>query len=169
MTAPEFSRLIDARQADGRAVTLTATPDERAALAYRFGLVRIDALAAEVALTRDGETVRAEGRLSARIVQSCAVSGEDLPVTVEEPIAIRFVPASPSPTAAEIELTAEQCDEIEYAGASFDLGEAAAQSLALAIDPFAVGPAAAEARRAAGLLDEGETGAFAGLGKLLKQ
>lgn len=164
MNAPEFSRPIDVRQADGRTIVLNADERERAALAERFGLVRIERLEAEVALERDGEAVNAAGSLSADIVQSCAVSAEDLPVAVREPLSFRFVPQSGHrQPAEEVELEAEELDEIDYAGTSFDLGEAVAQSLALAIDPFAVGPKAEEARRKAGLLSEGEAGPFAAL------
>ncbi|MEM8726635.1 MAG: DUF177 domain-containing protein, partial [Pseudomonadota bacterium] len=55
-----------------------------------------------------------------------------------------------------IELDAEDCDEIEYAGDMFDLGEAVAQTLGLAIDPYAEGPNADAARKAAGIVEEGE-------------
>ena len=67
------------------------------------------------------------------------------------------------------ELDAKACDEIEYSGTSFDLGEAVAQSLALVIDPFAVGPNAEEARRKAGLIGEEAAGPFAALAKLTKK
>ena len=43
-----------------------------------------------------------------------------------------------------------------------------AQGLALAIDPYAEGPTAEDARRKAGLLDEGSSGPFAALKGLLK-
>lgn len=170
MDAPELSRPIDARQSDGRTVEVTASEAERAALAARFGLVRVDSLSASVTFSAEGDTVDATGRLEARIVQACAVSGEDLPVTVSEPLALRFVPEGslPPPTDEEIELDADAPDEIEYAGERFDVGEAVAQSLALAIDPFATGPQAEEARRKAGLLDEGATGPFAALAALKK-
>ena len=42
--------------------------------------------------------------------------------------------------------SADECDEIGYSGTIFDIGEAVAQSLALAIDPFATGPQAEAAR-----------------------
>ena len=62
----------------------------------------------------------------------------------------------------EIELEAEDLDEIEYAGEKFDLGEAIAQSLALAIDPYAEGPNAEEARKKAGIeLDDAPRGPLA--------
>ena len=54
MTAPEFSRpvRVDTLGAAPRRLSLEADAAERAALARRFGLVAIDRLAAEVALTR---------------------------------------------------------------------------------------------------------------------
>lgn len=166
---PEFSRPIDVRQADGRTVELTAGEAERAALAARFGLVRIDRLDAEVALEPEGPNVAAQGRLYAEIVQSCAVSAEDLPVTIDEPITFRFVPAGAEHRPdEEVELEAGELDEIEFTGPSFDLGEAVAQSLALAIDPFAVGPQAEEARRVAGIGDPQASGPFAALAALKK-
>ena len=168
MSTPEFSRPIDLRQIGNRPVTLEATAEERAALARRFALVRIDRLEAELALEVDGDAVVAKGRLRAAIVQSCAVSGDDLPVTIDEPLALRFVPEA-DVTGEELELEASELDEIPFAGTVFDLGEAVAQSLALAIDPYAVGPEAERARREAGLLDESSSGPFAALAALKKQ
>lgn len=165
----EFERFFDARQLPGKAVELTATAAECAALAARFGLVAIRRLEATITLCADGPVVRAEGRLRAAVVQSCAVSGEDLPVRIDEPVALRFVPAVDAPAGEEeIELQAGDPDEIEFDGRRFDLGEALAQGLALAIDPFAFGPAADEARRRAGLLDEAAGGPFAALARLAK-
>lgn len=163
---PEFSRPIDIRTVDGRRIDLTAGTEECAALARRFGLVAIDRLTASVELAKDGENVTAEGRLGAAIVQSCAVSGEDLPVAIDEPLALRFVPARAAHRPdEEVEITADECDEIEFAGTSIDLGEAVAQSLALAIDPFATGTEA-ERIRSSGLLGEEPAGPFAALAAL---
>ena len=165
----EFSRMFDVRQAEGKAVTLIADEAERAALAERFGIVRIDRLEAEVLLGRKGQAVNAQGTLTADVVQSCAISAEDLPVAIREDIAFRFVPENEGRAPdEEIELDTDELDEIEYSGSTFDLGEAVAQSVALAIDPFAVGPDAEEARRRAGLLDEGAAGPFAALAALKK-
>lgn len=168
MIAPEFSRPLDVRQAEGKQEHLEAGAAEREALAGRFGLVRIDRLMADLALeTRDsaaGRIVEARGRLMADFIQSCAVSAEDLPVSVDEPLFFRFTPeAGGHRPDEEIELDADDCDEIEYAGAHIDLGEAVAQSLALAIDPFLTGPQADEARRAAGIGTPEDSGPFAAL------
>jgi uncharacterized metal-binding protein YceD (DUF177 family) len=161
----EFTRMIDLREIGNDPVVLTATPEECAALARRFLLVAVKRLSARVTLIPDGKIIDATGRLTAKIVQSCAVSGEDLPVNIDEQLTLRFVPARPA-TSADVELTAEELDELEYSGSAFDLGEAVAQSMALAIDPFAVGPKAEEARRAAGLLGENASNPFA---RLLKK
>jgi uncharacterized metal-binding protein YceD (DUF177 family) len=162
----EFSRPFDVRQLDHRAVQLVADAREREALAARFGLVRIDRLYAEVVLERQGEALTATGTLSADIVQSCAVSAEDLPVSLREPLAFRFAPQGQAHSPDdEIELDAEELDEIEFTGTVVDLGEAVAQSVALAIDPFATGPEADAARK---LLDEGTASPFAALKGLMK-
>ena len=166
MSRPEFSRPFDVRQLDHRALRLVADEAERAALARRFDIVRIDRLEAEVVLERDGAALNVTGTLEADIVQSCAVSAEDLPVAIREPVAFRFVPdtAQHSPD-EEVELAAGELDEIPFTGTNVDLGEAVAQSVALAIDPFATGPEAEAARK---LLDEGQASPFAALEALKK-
>ena len=167
MTGPEFSRPFDVRQLDHRAVHLVADEAERAALARRFDIVRIDRLEAEVVLEREGAALNATGTLAADIVQSCAVSAEDLPVAIREPIAFRFVPDTESHAPdEEVELEADELDEIPFTGTSVDLGEAVAQSVALAIDPFATGPEAEAARK---LLNEGPASPFAALEVLKKE
>lgn len=163
-SVPEFSRVFDVRQVEGKQPHLEATETERTALAERFGIVRVDSLCADLDLTRIDRTVEARGRLRAEIVQSCAVSAEDLPVSFDEEVFFRFVPESTSHTPdEEVELDAEDCDEIEYNGTHFDLGEAVAQSLALAIDPFLTGPDADAARKAAGIGTPEDQGPFAAL------
>ena len=62
----------------------------------------------------------------------------------------------PAAEGDEIELEADDCDEIEYTGDMFDLGEAVAQTLGLAIDPYAEGPNAEAVRAAAGIVTDGE-------------
>ena len=165
----ELSRPCDATRLPGAEQVITASEQECAALAKRFGLVAVNALEARITLKADGPTVRATGRFTADIVQSCAISGEDLPVKIAEPIALHFVPPADSPESEEeIELEAEDLDEIEMEGTRFDLGEAVAQSLALAIDPYLEGPGAEEVRKA-GLLGQGESSPFAALKGLLKE
>lgn len=156
---PEFSRPCDIRGITAQPVTVEANEDERAALAQRFGLIAVGKLAATLSLEAHGDEVSANGTLTAEWVQSCAVSGDDLPMSIDDEITLRFVPMArleASEEDEEIELEEDELDEIGYEGTSFDLGEAVAQSLALAIDPYAEGPQADEARRRHGLVEEGE-------------
>lgn len=165
----EFSRIIDTRSIGNDAVRLEATEAERAALARRFGIVTVKTLTAAVELEPVKGEIKATGRLEAAIVQSCAVSSEDLPVTVAEPLSFRFVPAAgPGRPNEEIELEEGDLDEIEFSGTQFDLGEAVAQSLALAIDPFLEGPNADEFRRNSAFFGEDTANPFAALAKLKK-
>ncbi len=157
MVASEFSRKGDIRRIDTAPVKLEANEEERAALAKRFALVTISRLEAELELSADGAEVNATGTLEADIVQSCAVSGDDLPAEIREKLVFRFVPESELDEITpdeEVELEAEELDEIPYSGTSFDLGEAVAQSLALAIDPYATGPNADDVRKKAGIKDD---------------
>lgn len=156
----ELTRMIKARPLPAGTVVIEATPEERAALAARFGLGAVHALRAEVALDQKARAIRATGQLHAEIMQPCAISAEDFPVTIDEPVDLRFVEDSGRPMtedeAMEIELEADDCDEIAFTGEMFDLGEAIAQTLGLAIDPYAEGPNADAARKAAGIIKEGE-------------
>jgi len=152
--------MVKSRPLPAGAVVIEATEAERAALAVRFGLGAVESLRAEVTLEQKPRAIRATGRLQAAIMQPCAISGEDFPVTIDEPVDLRFVEEHQRPTSPdeeiEIEIEADDCDEIEFAGDMFDLGEAVAQTLGLAIDPYAEGPDADAARAAAGIVQEGE-------------
>ena len=75
---------------------------------------------------------------------------------------------SPHKPDEELEIDAEACDEIEFEGTQFDLGEQIAQTLSLAIDPYATGPNAERARKESGLSDEASNGPFAALAALRK-
>jgi uncharacterized metal-binding protein YceD (DUF177 family) len=169
LSPPEFSRVVDTRSIRNEPVRLEANEAERAALAKRFGIVAIHSLTAEITLEPVKRVILAAGTLAAEIIQSCAVSAEDLPVTVAEPLNMRFVPErGPGRPNEEVELAAEDLDEMEFSGTQFDLGEAVAQSLALAIDPFLEGPGADEFRRTSGLFGGGPESPFAALANLKK-
>jgi hypothetical protein len=151
VNASELSRLVRHRPLPGAPVVIEASEAERAALAARFGVSAIERLRASVRLADEGPAIEAEGTLAATVIQPCAISGEDFAQEIAEEIAFRFVPAAATVAEGEIELESDQLDEIEYEGELFDLGEAVAQSLGLAIDPYAVGPDADRARREAGI------------------
>lgn len=156
MPPSELPRLIRTRPLPGGEIVIEASEAERAALATRFGLGAVESLVATIALEQRPRAIRAAGRLTAAIMQPCAISGEDFPVAIDEAVDLRFVEENQQPAAEdeEIELEADDCDEIAYSGEMFDLGEAVAQTLGLAIDPYAKGPDADSARAAAGIVPE---------------
>jgi uncharacterized metal-binding protein YceD (DUF177 family) len=159
----EFSRLfrLDALAAEPRSVRIEAEPAERSALAIRFELVAVDALAAEATLCRRGETVLAAGTLRARVIQSCIATRDPVEAKVEEAFRIEFRPPPDARAEEEIELGEDELDVVFYEGGAIDLGEAAAQTLALSLDPYPRSPAAEAALREAGVKSEAEARAEA--------
>lgn len=167
MSGPEFSRpvRIDTLGEGNRSIAIEADEAERAALAARFGLLSLATLTAEAELRREGDVIIAEGRLRATAEQACVASGAPVPASVDEPFSLRFVPEGEIEEGAEIELDAEDWDTIDYSGGAIDLGEAAAETLALSLDPFPRATGADAVLREAGVLSEDEvvTGPFAAL------
>ncbi|MCW6535046.1 YceD family protein [Sphingomonas lycopersici] len=166
MSAPEFSRpeRLDTIGEAPRTVTIEADIDERRRVAGRFGLIAVERLAATFAIRRDAAGVIADGRVTAAVTQACTVTGDPLPATIDEKVTLRFVSAGTSEE--EVELGEESLDTIEIDGGAIDLGEAAAETMALALDPYPRGPRAAEALREAGVVDEGQSGPFGALAAL---
>lgn len=172
MNQPEFPRphRLDQIGAGENRVSVSAEPEECAALAKRFGLAAVDSLGADYTISRDLSGVVARGHLSARVTQSCSVTGDAIPVRVEEDFAIRFLPEPDVEATEEAELSEDECDIVFYTGSAIDLGEAAAETLLLSLDPFPRGPNAAAALKAAGVISEEEVtplGALSGLKDLL--
>lgn len=162
---PEFSRpeRIDMIGEGERRVAIDANETERAALARRFNLVAIDRLAADYAVRREAAGITARGQVRADVVQACSVTDEPLAVRIAEEVDLRFVETLGE--AEELELGEDMLDTVTIEGGTIDLGEAAAETMALALDPYPRGPNAAAALKAAGVVseDEVERGPFAGL------
>lgn len=163
-----FSRQLSLdRVHHGERIDMAATDKERAAIARDLGLEGLDRLEAHAILDKDGETIRAAGRVQAVLTQACVVTGEPVAAAVDEPFTLIF---SPNPPAAEpdseIELGSEDCDVIFYDGAAIDLGQAVVDTLALAIDPFPRSAGADAALKEAGIMTEAEASPFAVLAAL---
>ncbi len=168
--ANEFSHIIklDEIGVGASSIRLSADAPTREALAARFDLAALESLDAELSVSRDSKGILAEGRIHAALSQYCIATGDPVPTVLDEPVKIRFVPEPID--RVEIELEADDCDSMFYEGQSIDLGEAVAQSLGLALDPYPRSPHAAEQLKAAGVKAEDEiapTGALAGLKDLL--
>ena len=169
-TLPEFSHTTPLSEIGLKAVrhNLVANDSERAALAKRFGLTALDSLTANVALSSDDIGIIATGSLAADVMQVCVASGVPVAAHIAESFAIRFSPEPIFEPDADIELEIEEADSMFHDGRVIDLGEAVAQTLALAIDPFPRSADAEEVLQEAGLIDETPTGPFAALAALRK-
>lgn len=163
----EFSRLerLDTIGGEDRTVTIAADADERAALARRFDLVAVERLEGAFAVRRDPAGVLVRGTVLAAVVQACSVTGDPLPATIDELVALRFV-APGADGGDEIELGSDSIDTVELEGGGVDLGEVAAETMALALDPFPRSPRAEAVLREAGVLSEEEAGPFGALAGL---
>ncbi len=117
----------------GLDVTVEANPGECSALAVRMNLPAVLAVSCVFHLIREGrDTVVARGVLRARVTQTCVVSLDDFDAAVEEVFQVRFVPSGEE--ADDIDPDAD--DEIPFEGNVIDLGEAAAEQLGLALEPY---------------------------------
>ncbi len=165
----EFSRpeRVDQIGVVERIVELTADAPERTALARRFDLLAVDRLQASFTVRRDDAGILATGRVAAAVTQACVATGVPLPATVDETVALRFVEQLAA--ADEEDLPADALDVLPIEDGAIDLGEAAAATMALALDPFPRSPDADAALAAAGVKEEGEedgAGPFAALAGL---
>ena len=157
------------RLRDGERVDLVAGDEECTAIAKRLGLVALDRLEAHAALEREGDQVRARGRIKAALAQSCVVSGEPVQERIDEPFELVFRPEPRGEPDEEVELGADELDVVFHDGAGIELGAAIADTLALVLDPYPRLPSADSALKAAGVLSEGEAGPFAALAKLKRK
>lgn len=141
----EFRREINiARLPIGeRAFAIAAEPAERAALAARLRIERIDRLVAHGTVGRiEGEPLLVvKGRLEAEVTQLCVVTLEPVVSHLTADIYRIFALGG---KAAEREIVVDPLlDEPEpLEGAVLDLGEIVAEELALALDPYPRAPGA---------------------------
>lgn len=175
---PEFSRPVSvAEMKPGETVIdIEAGPEERAALAERFDLLALGSLSATATLVAPlgAPEIRLEAEFEADITQSCVVTLEPVRSLLRGRLHRRFAPAPAEPDEREIEIRADTEDPPDpIIDGVIDIGEAVAEELALAIDPF---PRSAGARFE-GYSSEGGKGEdsskeykpFAGLRDLLRR
>jgi uncharacterized metal-binding protein YceD (DUF177 family) len=136
---PELHRPIAIERVGsaGLNVTVEADATECAAVAVRMQLPAVLALTCDYHLTRDtAGALLAHGRLVARVVQTCVISLEEFTADIDERFTVRCVASGeeneqPDPM---------DLDEIVHEGGELDLGEAMAEQLALALDPYPRAP-----------------------------
>lgn len=164
--APEFSRTHKVDQIARLAgkLHIAAKQPERDALAQRFGLAALDRLEADYGVANEDGAIVARGRVRAELAQPCVATGVPVPETIDSDFILRFVVESEDVQAAdELELDAEDCDTIGYDGHVIDMGEAVAETMALAMTPFPRAPDADAYLKEAGVLSEEQASPFAAL------
>ncbi len=180
---PEFSRLVPVDRLGEAEITeeISAEPGERAALARRFGLLSLDRLSATFRLESAGRLertgarnlVRVAGRLAAEVTQACVVTLEPVGAHLEKDFTLLYdldaAAHGEAEGAREVVVEPEAAEPPEPVGPhGIDLGEAVAQQLAIALDPYPRAPGAAlpeEPRAGAGGARAAE-GPFAALESL---
>lgn len=135
----EFSIPIEVDEIPNKGVrrAIEADEAERAALAARFGLRALTALTGRFELKplAGGPMIRLSGVLTAALEQACVVTGEPVSDVLEIPVGMEFAP--PGMIDENIELTLADADPPEpIEGGVIDLGEIAAQQLALSLNPY---------------------------------
>ena len=170
--SPEFSRrILFNRLGSGLDETIEATPAERAALAARLGIPEIETLTCRFRLTPStNRRVLAEGHLAAKLTQVCVITSEPFKDVLAETFFLKFIPAEEMPE-DEFDIDSidlDGPDEVPHDGKALDIGEAAAEQLALMLDPYprkpgvglenAVDVAPAEGEEGAELSGEGPDG-----------
>lgn len=132
---PEFHRPLSLERIgpQGLDLTVEATPAECGALAVRMNLPAVLAVSCAFHLIHEGRgLVLARGALRAKVTQTCVVSLDDFEALVEEVFQVRFVPVGQETD----DIDPESDDEIPFEGNVIDLGEAVAEQLGLALDPY---------------------------------
>lgn len=165
MSGVEFARPVALDQITERARVLevSANEAERKALAERLDLIALKNLEATVRLSRSGIFYRIEADWQADVVQTCVVTLEPIESHLSEHLVERYGPTDRQAT--EIDLDPETDDVEEIEGGVIDVGEAVAQALSLALDPYPRKPGVTAAIPEE---KEGGQGPFAALSKLKK-
>jgi uncharacterized metal-binding protein YceD (DUF177 family) len=172
VTANEFIHVVKISEVGNHSRNLRLSADEAArhALMARFDLAALDNLDAEISLKHEADAVIATGRFTASLAQFCIATHDPVPAKLDEVIHIQFIAEPTSNGEVELELAPEDCDTMFHDGQTIDLGEAVAQSMGLALNPYPRSPEAEKILKAAGVKSEEDVvpvGALAGLKDLL--
>jgi uncharacterized metal-binding protein YceD (DUF177 family) len=143
-TAPEFSRPIDLSRIGSveTAHEIGANEEERTALARRFGLLGLDRLSARVMLrrTQGGSALRLKAHFEADVTQACVVTLEPVQSHIADDFTVFYAKA---PAGSEVTIDPDGESVIEpLPEGPLDIGEAVAQELAVALDPYPHAPGA---------------------------
>lgn len=119
------------RRSDGR-LTVTASPEECAALARDFKIPALRDLVAEYETSGPPSAFRVRGTVTATVTQVCTVSLDPFDGPVSEPVDLLFTDTDP------LQVTDAEDADIPDAivGGKIDFGTITAEFLALGLDPY---------------------------------
>ena len=130
-----------------RVLSLVADAETLARIAKALDLEAAKSLSADLTLQPWLDGIRIDGRVEGVVTRICGVSLEPFDESVDEPLAVRIVPAGSSnaPAAAGAEViidpAADDPPDVQE-GDVVDLGAYVVEHLALALDPFPRKPGA---------------------------
>lgn len=142
MAQPEFSHPVKVDSLPDKETNfkIEANPQERQALAERFGLVSLQSLMAEVTVCRrkKGRLYAVKGKMTASLTQQCVITLEPLNSDIACDFEVLF-------SEEEVEQEPEKLDELVIdmqdlpeliVEGIIDIGEVVAEQLSLEIDQF---------------------------------
>ena len=162
----EFSRrlLVEPWPDEGMAVDVSADTAERRSLAERFDLLEVRALRGHGRLERHGAELVLRGCLEAEVVQECVVSLEPVPARIRHPVERRYrLGGTGDATRARFDphgtivLDDNEAEVEPVIGRKIDVGEAFAEELGLALEPYPRAPGASA-------LESGALGSYVSVG-----
>lgn len=118
--------------------TLTADAPTRERIRAHLDLASLDSLSADLQVRPYGPGWRLSGRLTAKLAQTCGITLEPLPVTLDETFTVDLVDAAQAPRADHIEIEVsleDDAPDIVEDGA-IDLAAYVVEQLGLSLDPF---------------------------------
>lgn len=138
---------VEAIRLRGTEVVVRAELEQLAAIAGLLGLASLEALEARYLLSRNGERVKLEGRIAARLHQTCIVTLDPFPAQLDVPVKLDFAPEQDTEAASrraerddaeiDIEVLLNEDDPPEpIIDGVIDLGSVTLEFLALALDPY---------------------------------
>ncbi len=140
-----FSRVVrvDAIPGEGQVIRIEANPTERERLASFYRLPAVAALTATLRVEPWGRGgARVTGAIHGEVTQTCIVSLEPFPATVDEEADVRFAPettvssGSRETNEAQTFSLADEDELDPVVDGTIDLGALAAEFLALGLDPY---------------------------------
>lgn len=143
---PEFSRpiQIDNLSVAERSFEIEASEAERQALAERYKILSVDRLTATVRMKvlPGGAMVRVKASFQALVHQACVISLDPVAEELAEEFELTYGPEEDEDS-EEIVVDLEMLDPPEpIIGNAIDIGEAVAEHVALALEPFPRAPGA---------------------------